>query len=605
MLAVPAEAVPRGRAWTFEPKWDGYRALAYVRGDRVELVSRTGRSDLGPRFPALIAALPTATRGRDCVLDGEICALDRAGRPRFSLLQQGKGTIVYEVFDLLELEGEPLLELPLEERRRRLQELLDRGSQVVRLTPTFADGQALLEAAKEQGLEGIVAKRRDSCYEERRSGAWLKVKLRPRQELVVVGYTRGRGRRAALGSLVLAVPGPEGLRFAGSVGTGFTARAIEELLVLLAPLRRPHPPLADVPRLRAPLRDVVWVEPRVVVEVELAEWTPDGRLRSPSFLGIREDKTPADVRREQSPPSPLRVGSSPLRVGSVVLRISNPDKLFWPKEGITKGDLLAYYRDVASVLLPHLRDRPMVMLRHPDGIEGKAFYQRRAPRYLPRWIPTFEYEDGEGRSLRVPVVRDEATLLWMVSMGCIDLHPWCSRIDRPRRPDWVVFDLDPGEGVGMDEVVEVALLVRTLLAELGLRSYPKTSGGDGLHVLVPIARRSTYADSRHLACLVARTLAVARPKLVSPERRPARRWGVLVDAGQNGEGRTLASVYSVRPRPGAPVSTPLTWEEVRPGLDPKAFTMDVVRRRLLEHGDLFAPVLSDKQSLARALRTLR
>ncbi|MER3408736.1 MAG: DNA ligase D [Thermoleophilia bacterium] len=598
MLATLAEALPRGQDWMFEPKWDGYRALAYLRGDQVELVSRTGKSDLGQRFPSVVAALPKATRGRDCVLDGEICALDEAGRPRFSLLQQGKGATVYQVFDLLELEGKPVLERPLWERRRLLERLLDSRSTVVRLTPAFTDGQALLQAAREQGLEGVVAKRRDSRYEERRSSQWLKIKARPQQELVVVGYTKGRGRRAALGALVLAVPGPGGLRWAGNVGTGFTEQEMEELLGRLSPLARPDPPLTHVPRMRVPRRDVVWVEPRVVVEVEHAGWTHDGRLRSPSFLGVREDKPAWQVRREQPLPSLVRAGSA-------TFRLSNLDKLFWPKEGIRKGDLLAYYHDIASVLLPHLRDRPFVMLRYPDGIEGKAFFQRRAPRYLPRWIPTFEYEDSEGQRLRAPVVRDEAALLWMVNMGCIDLHPWCSRVDKPHRPDWVVFDLDPGEGAGMDKVVEVALLVRALLEDLGLRGYPKTSGGDGLHVLVPITRRSTYADARDFASLLAQALATARPHLVSRERRPSRRRGVLVDAAQNGEGRTLASAYSVRPRPGAPVSTPLTWDEVRPGLDPAAFTMEVVRTRVLQRGDLFAPVLSDKQSLAAALRALR
>jgi len=598
MLAALAESLPGGAGWIYEPKWDGYRALAYLRGGRAELCSRSG-ADLGERFAAVAQALPGAVRAADCVLDGEVCALDESGRSSFSLLQQGRGRLVYAAFDLLEEAGRPLLDLPLDERRRRLQRLLARRSAAVLLSPAFDDGAALLKAARRRGLEGVVAKRAGSRYEERRSRSWLKVKVRPRQELIVAGYTKGRGSRARLGSLVLAVPAGGGLRWAGNVGTGFTETSIDELVSRLRPLVRPDPPLAEVPRMpRVRREDVVWVEPRLLVEVEFAEWTHDGHLRAPSFIGLREDKRPQDVRREQ----PLAART---RVGRRELRLSHLDKVYWPQEGISKGGLLAYYRQVASVLVPHLRDRPFTMLRRPDGIAGKAFFQRRAPAYLPAWIPTWEYATGSGRPLRAPLVNEEAALLWMVNMGCIDLHTWCSRVDRPQRPDWVLFDLDPGEEVAFARVVETALLIKALLDGLGLRSYPKTSGGDGLHVLVPIARRCTYGDARAFAEHVARALASARPDLVTRERSRPRRRGVLIDAAQNAAGKTFASVYSVRPRPGAPVSTPLAWEEVTEALDPAAFTMEVVLERVAARGDLFSPVLHDKQSLAAALRALR
>ncbi len=603
MLATLTEALPSGDEWLFEPKWDGYRAIAYLRGGEAELRSRR-QNDLTQRFEPIARALPRAVRTPDCVLDGEVCAIDEAGRSRFSLIQQGAGTLVYYVFDLLELDGRSLVDLPLGERRRALERLLDRRSTVVRLSETFDDGEALLAAAAKQGLEGVMAKRADSRYEQRRSRSWLKVKVRPRQELLVAGYTKGRGRRAKLGALVLAVRERGRLRWVGNVGTGFSERTLDELLRRLRELERPDTPFAEAPKMpRVRASDVVWVEPRLVVEVEFAEWTHDGHLRAPSFLGLRDDKRPADVRRE------LPVETEISR-GRRRLRLSNLDKVFWPEERITKGDLIAYYRDVAPVLVPHLAGRPFTMKRYPDGIEGGHFFQKDAPSHMPSWIKTRSYrstsrETRRKRTIRYPLVDDELALLWMVNMGCIDMNTWYSRVDRPERPDWVLFDLDPSPDVGFSEVVEVALLIRSLLAGIGLDCVPKTSGADGMHVLVPIARRSTYDQTREFAEIVARALATAHGGLVTTQWQRSRRRGVLIDANQNGEGKTIASVYSVRPRPGAPVSTPLRWEEVTASLDPAAFTMDVVLERVARDGDLFAPVLAGKQSLARALDRVR
>ena len=291
-----------------------------------------------------------------------------------------------------------------------------------------------------------------------------------------------------------------------------------------------------------------------------------------------------------------------------MLKLSNLDKPFWPDEGITKGDLLAFYRDVAAVLVPHLRGRPFTMKRYPDGWEGKHFFQKDAPKHMPEWIPRARFpastRDGETRMIDYALVDDDLALLWMVNMGCIDMNAWSSRVERPEQPDWVIFDLDPSEDVGFPEVIEVALLVKQILDLVGLESFPKTSGSRGIHVLVPIARRHGYDETRAFASVVAGALARAHPGLVTTEWTKRKRRGVLVDANQNGAGKTTASVYSVRPRPGAPVSAPLAWDEVREGLDPGAFTMDEVRVRVARHGDLFAPVLALRQSLGAALRSL-
>jgi bifunctional non-homologous end joining protein LigD len=610
MLASLAAGLPTAGDWLFEPKWDGYRALAYVRETEVELRSRRD-NDLTKRFEAVARALPRALRTPSCVLDGEVCALDEQGRSSFSLMQQGLGRLVYYVFDVLEIDGRPVLDRPLTERRELLEGLLDKRSQTVRLSGVFDDGEALLEAAREQGLEGVMAKRGSCPYEQRRSRNWLKVKVRPEQEFVVAGYTKGQGRRTRLGSLVVAVNERGGLRWVGNVGTGFTEKTLDELLERLRPLERANSPLAEVPKMpRVKMSDVVWVEPEIVVEVQFAEWTHDGHLRAPAFLGFRDDKRPEEVQREVPAPAKEPMPAE-LRKGKRVLKLSNLDKIFWPEEGITKGDLLAYYRDVARVLVPHLKDRPFTMRRFPDGPYGNAFFQKDAPKHMPEWIKTERIlvttRDSPRRQRRIdaPVVNDELALLWMANMACIDMNVWYSRVDALSKPDFVLFDLDPSPDVGFGETVQVALLIKSLLDQLGLVSFPKTSSADGMHVLVPIERRSTYDDTREFSEIVARALASTHRGLVTNEWSKAKRRGVLVDSNQNGEGKTIASVYSVRPRAGAPVSTPLRWDEVNESLDPAVFTMEAVLERIAKQGDLFEGVLATRQSLAKALDAVR
>jgi bifunctional non-homologous end joining protein LigD len=605
MLATLASELPKGKDWRYEVKWDGYRALAYVGGGECELVSRNANL-LTSRFPEVAKAVPRALRTPSAVLDGEVCALDDEGRPSFSAMQQGTGRVVFYVFDLLEVDGDPLVDCTLAFRQSRLAELLDRRNQTVRLSESFDDGEALLEAARAQGLEGVMAKQSNSKYfEGKRTRYWLKVKTHGRQEFVVAGYTRGEGRRAeSFGSLVLAVNEGGDLRYVGNVGTGFDANEIQRLLKLLQPLERKEPPFAVVPRMpRVRKGDVVWVEPKLVAEVEFSEWTHDGRVRQPSYKGLRDDKGPAEVRREQ----PV---SEVAQKGKRKLELSNLDKVFWPDEQITKGDLIEYYREVAPVLVPHLKNRPFTMRRYPDGITGKAFFQKDAPAHMPGWIPTYRAlvstraRPSAKKWVDFPLVNDELALLWMANMGCVDMNTWYSRIDKPDRPDFVLFDLDPTPEVPWRQTIEVALLVKELLDGLGLASFPKTSGGKGFHVLVPLDRRSTYDDSRAFAELVAGTIARSRPKLATTQWSKALRRGVLIDANQNGEGKTIASAYSVRPRPGAPVSTPLSWDEVVPDLDPRSFTMPVVLERIARRGDAYAGLLKTRQSLKKALAAL-
>jgi bifunctional non-homologous end joining protein LigD len=607
MLATLAAEVPKGD-WLYEIKWDGYRIIATVSGGEPELRTRKDQ-DYTQRFENVAKELVKALKTPDCVVDGEVCALDEEGRPSFSAMQQGKrGTpIVYYVFDLLEVEGEPIIDLPLEERRDRLERLLDKRNKTVRFSEGFDDGEALLAAAEKQKLEGIMAKRLGSRYlPGKRSREWLKIKGHGRQEFVIAGYTRGQGRRAGtLGSLVLGMYEGGELVYVGNVGTGFNDKEIERLLRTLKPLERETPPFKAVPKMpRVRKSDVVWVEPKLVAEVEFVEWTHDGRLRAPSYKGLREDKDATEVIREE----PM---ATEIRKGKRVLKFSNLDKLFWPEEGITKGDLLSYYRRVAPVLVPHLKDRPFTMKRYPDGWHGKFFFQKDAPKGMPDWIPTASIvvstrdNPRQKRRIEAPLLNDELALLWMVNMGCIDMNTWYSRIDKPDRPDWVLFDLDPSPDVGFPETIQVALLVKQALDALELESFVKTSGSEGIHILVPIARRYTYADTREFSAIIAGALARTHRGLVTTEWSKAKRRGVLIDSNQNGEGKTIASVYSVRPKAGAPVSTPLRWDEVNEDLDPFGFTMEIVLGRVEKHGDLFEGVLTTQQSLSAALKALR
>ena len=609
MLATLADALPPGSGWLYEVKWDGYRAIATMRGGEIDLRSRNDNA-LNDRFPTVVRALERALRTPDCVLDGEVVAIGADGRATFSAMQQGKEgtTYVFVAFDALEVEGDPLIGLPLRQRQERLRQLVDQRRGGVQISDTFDDGEALLHAAEQQRFEGIVAKRADSPYEPgRRSRNWLKIKTHGRQEFVIAGYTKGQGRRTGrFGSLVLGVWEEGSLRYVGNVGTGFNDEEIELILDRLRPLEQPASAFAEVPKMpKVRKGDVVWVRPELVCEVEFVEWTHDGRLRAPSYQGLREDKRPQDVHRERPPLEPE------VRRGRRVLKLSNLDKPFWPDEGITKGDLLAYYREVADVLVPHLRDRPFTMKRYPDGAFGKFFFQKDAPKHMPEWIPTFRAKASTResprriRELDFALVNDELALLWMVNMGCIDMNTWYSRVDKPGRPDWVLFDLDPSPDVGFAETIQVALLVKETLDLLELRSFPKTSGSEGIHVLVPIERRHTFDETREFSEIVAGAIARAQPRLATTEWTKAKRRGVLIDSNQNGEGKTIASVYSVRPKPGAPVSTPLRWEEVNESLDPASFTMDGVLQRVAREGDLFEGVLTTRQSLGAALRALR
>ena len=648
--------------WSFEVKWDGVRALAYLQPGRIRLESRNG-NEITAAYPELRGILEDLGM-REAVLDGEIVAFDGDGRPSFERLQrrmhvssesaikrlQKSTPVVLAIFDLLYLDGHVLMGLPYDERRTRL-EALGLGGTAWRVPAVYrgdqTPGSQLLAATAAQGLEGIVAKRRDARYEPgRRTGAWIKIKHLARQEVVIGGWLPGEGRRQdRIGALLMGVrdapagsaPGP--LRYAGRVGTGFTERTLDELGARLGPLRTDRCPFDPRPKLP---RNAVWAQPELVAEVEFREWTSEGVMRAPSFKGLRDDKAAAQVVREPGPvaidapepedtpegggradpPAPAPTsepatgpvtpealfgdvtrrpdGALAVIVDGRALKLTNWDKVLFPQTGFTKGDLIAYYVRVAPALLPHLHDRPLTLKRYPNGVNAPFFYEKNAPAHRPKWVQTTRV--GE---IDYVLCEDRATLVWLANLADIELHTSLSLAGDAQRPSSVVFDLDPGEGVDLVGCSEVALVLRGLFAALELETVVKTSGSKGMQVYVPLNSEVAYAQTKPLARQVAEALEQRLPELVvsrmTKRLRPGR---ILVDWSQNDAHKTTVSVYSVRARDRPTVSTPLDWDEVRACHDSGdagllTFETDDVLARVARDGDRFAELTGRVQALPR------
>ena len=637
MLARTGTLPPDQDRWSFEVKWDGVRAIAYAQPGRLRLESRN-LNEITAAYPEVRGILDDLGM-HEAVLDGEIVAFDAEGKPSFGLLQRrmhvtstsavrrlaASTPVVYAIFDLLYLDGRSLMELPYRERRARLEELELRGRAWRVPSAHPGEGGRLLEATQKQGLEGIVAKRLDSRYEPgRRSGAWLKVKHTLRQELVIGGWLPGEGRRSKrIGALLMGYWSDGDFVYAGRVGTGFTEATLDELIARLAPLRRDTSPFDKAPRLP---REAVFVEPRLVAEIELREWTADGIMRAPSFKGLRNDKEPREVVFEGAPgleaasePAPagadsgadpsspealfekverLPEGALLVSVEGRELRITNWNKVLYPRAGFTKGDLIAYYARIAPVVLPHLRDRPLTLKRYPNGVEGQYFYEKQSPSHRPGWVQTAKIGD-----IVYTLAQDRPTLVWLANLADVELHTSLSLASAPQQPTMLVFDLDPGAPAGIVQCCEVAQVLHGLFEQLGLQSFAKTSGSKGLQVYVPLNTPLSYEQSKPLARRIAELLEQRMPDLVvarmTKRLRPGR---VLVDWSQNDAHKTTVTVYSVRARERPTVSTPVTWEEVASCREAQyeqllTFDTEQVLERAAAHGDLFAPMVTVKQEL--------
>nr|WP_321984693.1 DNA ligase D [uncultured Lichenicoccus sp.] len=590
-LAMLVTEAPTGDGWISEIKFDGYRMLCRRDGDAVRLFTRNGLdwTDRVPALAAAVQALPAAT----LLLDGELVALDRDGRSSFGALQDalssGRTTaLAYYAFDLLHLDGRDLRPLPLSERKQALAALLEAGGGLIRLSEHLASeaAQVRSEACK-VGLEGIVCKRLDAPYKAGRGRDWLKLKCENREEAVIIGSTPPKGSRAHLGALLLARHDPDGrLRFAGGVGTGFSAATLRMLDEKLSALASKAAPKGLQNREAAP-RDARWVTPELVAELRFAGITDDGMFRHASFLGLREDKPANEVVAEIMPEQPRssrivtasKPGSRDVREVAGQ-RLTHPDRLLWPRHGgdagVTKADLAAYWQAVAARALPEMADRPLAMVRCPDGIEGEHFFQKHKTRGMPDAL-----REGSQDGAPFLALSDDAGLVAAAQIAAIELHGWGSPGSDPAHADRLVFDLDPAEDLPFARTVEAALEVRRRLKATGLACYPRTSGGKGLHVVAPISTRMDWDAVRAWTRSFAESMERDAPELYVSSTRKSRRTGrILIDWLRNGLGSTAVASYSPRARPGATVATPLAWREVTPALDIRAFTIRTVPERV-------------------------
>lgn len=614
MLATLVDAAPAGK-WHAEVKYDGYRAISALSNGRVAMWTRNAL-DLSARFPRVAQALGRLVVG-DAVIDGEVCVLDPEGVPRFELIQQGLADeAVLFAFDLLRLDGEDLRGRPLEERRDLLRSVLSNAPPEVRLAEEVpGEIEAALERMRERGLEGLILKARGSRYEKGRSREWLKLKAQATQELAIAGWTPGKGNASgSLGALLLAVAdGKGGYEFAGKVGTGFSSKQRKELQKELAQDARDSSPAKGAPR----LRDARWVTPRLVAQVRFTEWTHDGKLRHPAFQGLRADKKPEECVREKPAPAPKAApraekGKRPAAKGEAPplepergspQKLTNPDRVLYPAEGITKADVAAYYEAVAPALLAALKDRPLTLVHWNQGIAKPSWFQQDVGAMAEEWMRVVETPARtRNKPVRHLVADGRRALRWLAQNSVLEIHAWHSRASTLTQPDWVVFDLDPAEGETIEQALEVAVVLDGMFERLGLPSVPKTTGKRGLHILVPLAKGHTYEDAQSFALQVGQTVAKQLKNVTLERSLSARKGRLYFDCMQNAYGKTVIAPYSPRGVAGAPVSTPLRWSEVRPGLDPRRFNLRTMPARLREVGDLFAPALLQGVRLPRYKR---
>lgn len=641
MLATPSEVPFTDENWVFEIKWDGYRAITEKNGKNLKFYSRNGL-EFHDLYPELIPELRKIKK--DCVLDGEIVVLNEEGKPSFQKLQQFDDNrdlpILYYVFDCLRYDGKDLTDLPLTERKKYARKAIPKSNAILYSDHVEGEGEKFFhEIIKLDGLEGMMAKRADSTYEEnRRTRSWLKIKLVNTQEAIIAGYTAPRESRKYFGALILGVYDKKRLRYIGHSGTGFTDKMLKELYAKLQPLVIDESPFDEKVPVNA---KVTWVKPELVCNVKFSELTEEGIMRHPVFMSLRIDKEPEEVDHVDEPmkekvktskrtlkkapkKAPVKaaakkshkresndIGTSKeneriVEVDGHELKLTNQNKVFWPKEKYTKGDVIAYYNKVSGYILPYLMDRPQSLKRNPGGIEDKGFYHKDAGDQAPHWVKSAEvYSESGNKTIDYIICNDKATLIYLANLGCIELNPWNSKIQKPDNPDYLIMDIDPSEKNTFSQVIDVARVIKEILDKAGCTCYCKTSGATGMHVYIPLQGRYTYDQARPFSEIIAHLTQERLPGFTTVERPLNQRKGrIYIDFLQNRRGQTLSSVYSIRPVPGASVSTPLNWKEVKHGLTPLDFTIKTIHKRLDKVGDLFAKVLTDKNDLRKCIDRL-
>lgn len=613
--------------WLYELKLDGYRAIAEV-GKTFRLYSRNGLS-FEEKYPPVVNALKKFKK--KAVLDGEIVLLND-NKPDFQKLQHYDGNreypLVYYVFDILSLEGKDLTKLPLIERKKILKKFLGKN-EVIRYNDHVEDqGTEFFEQVKGQQIEGVVAKKKDSRYHEgARSKEWLKIKHQHTQEAVITGYTSPRGGRKHFGALILGEYHDGELKYIGHTGTGFNDQALKDLWNEMQPLIVSTSPFSEKVKVNQP---VTWIEPELVCEISYSEITKDQMRRHPVFLRLRPDKNADEVTddarkvvkkkttrktssRQKMKDRPAKSSAAKkgkhdesVSVNGKKLQLTNVNKIYWPDEGITKGDMITYYNDISSYILPYLKNRPMSLKRNPNGIKDKGFFHKDAGEQAPSWMKTADlHSESADKVIHYLLCNDKASLLYIANLGSIELNPWNSTTKTLGKPTYMVIDIDPSDKNTFDEVIEAALTVKSILDKAGAPSYCKTSGATGLHVYVPMGNKYDYEQVKDFAHLIAIMTQALLPDTTSIERTLSKRGpNIYIDYLQNRGGQTLAAAYSLRPREGATVSAPLDWKEVKEGLHPSQFTMHNIIDRIKKKGDLFAPVLKKGIDLERCLKKL-
>ena len=642
MLATLVDEPFEEPGWLYEVKWDGYRAVALAKAGKAKLISRNNKS-FDEKFYPIHKAI--SNLGIDAVLDGEIVVLNSKGLSDFGALQnwrsEADGDLKFYVFDLLWLNGHSLVNLPLSERKALLKKHL-KTNDTIQLSESFdTSGMDFFATAKSIGLEGIIAKKADSVYSPGlRSKEWLKIKVAKRQEVVIGGYTNNEDSSKPFSSLLVGVYDGKRLHYTGKVGTGFSIATQKDMLNQFKKIRVKTCPFSEVPDVNKPSRfrpdppraTVTWLKPQLVCEVSYLELTTDGVMRHPSFEGMRIDKkassvvlekekdTDAVLRKQKIVKRPMKKSATDTdrktllnptdktqvrKVNGHELVFNNVNKYYWPKDKVTKRDMLNYYYQVAPVILPYLKNRPQSMNRYPGGINGIPFYQKDIKDKAPDWLKRFPYRsEDEDKDKEFLVVTDEASILYMASLGTIEMNPWSSTIQKPDHPDWCIIDLDPDKQ-HFDKVIEAANTTKQVLDEAGVDAYCKTSGSTGIHIYVPLGKKYTYEASKEFGRVVARIVQSRLPRFTSIERLKANRKGKMyIDFLQNRPQATLACAYSLRPKPGAPISMPLYWEEVKKGLKMTDFNIHNAMDRIRSEGDIFKPVLGKGIAMKTALKKL-
>jgi len=636
MLATLVDKPFDEPGWFYEIKWDGYRAVAMINKGKVNLISRNNKP-FNEKFYPITASLKKWKI--DGIIDGEICVLNDKGVAHFGSLQnwrsEADGDLIYYVFDILYFNGHDLKDLPLEERRKILTNNLSKENNI-RLSESFnTTATKFLATATKMGMEGIMAKKADSTYSEGvRTKEWLKIKANKRHEVVIGGFTQNEGSSKTFSSLLVGVYEKGKLEYMGKIGTGFDNETQVEIFGKMKKLITNVVPFKETPDVNKPSRfqhnppkaKVTWLKPALVCEVSYTEITDDGVMRHPSFEGMRTDKKAQKVMREKAISSTKITANKFTKpvtdksrktflnptdetqvreINGHELKFTNLSKIYWPAEKYTKRDMLNYYYQIAPYILPYLRDRPQSLNRFPNGIDGESFYHKNVTTGSPDWIKMEPYTTSEGEKKNFLVPEDEAAILYMANLGAIEMNPWNSTIHNEDNPTWCLIDLDPSEKNTFDQVIETALVTKEVLDNMGVKGYAKTSGSTGIHIYIPLGAKYDYDQCQLFGKVIATQVNNILPDFTSIERIIKNRKGKLyIDYLQNRPKATLAAPYSLRPKPGATVSMPLHWEEIKKGLKMKDFTIQNAASRVKSEGDIFKPVLGKGIDLNKILKKI-